>query len=223
MADIKTFFDNAENGTLTYEQFQAAVTAAGAKFTDLNEGKYISKRKYEDELSAKTKEIETLNSTISTRDTDLTNLKKQLEEAGTDAGRLEELNNQLASLQNNYTEATKKYEEQLAQQAYEFAVKEFASTKKFSSKAAKRDFTQAMIKENLKFKDNKILGAEDFVQTYTENNDDAFVKDEPAPTPAEETLPQFVGATPGGQPAPVDSNAFAEAFNFTGVRPIPKP
>lgn len=223
MADIKTLFDNAEGGALTWEQFQAAAESAGAKFTDLNEGNYVSKRKYEAELSAKTKEIETLNGTIATRDTDLTNLKKQLEDAGTDATKLEELNGQLASLQNNYTEATKKYEEQLRKQAYEFAVKEFASTKKFSSQAARRDFTQSMIAENLKFKDNKILGADDFVKAYTENNADAFIVEQPeAPTPEAAPLPQFVGATPGGQPAPVESNAFVNAFNFTGVRPMPK-
>lgn len=222
MADIKTLFDNAENGALTWEQFQATAESAGAKFTDLNEGNYISKRKYEAELSNKAKEIETLNGTIATRDTDLTNLKKQLEDAGTDAQKLEELNTQLASLQSNYTEATKKYEQQLAKQAYEFAVKEFAATKKFSSQAARRDFTQSMIAENLKFKDNKILGADDFVKAYTENNADAFIAEEPSAPEPEQSLPQFVGATPGGQPTPAESNAFVNAFNFTGVRPMPK-
>lgn len=221
MADIKTLFEGAENGTLTWEQFQEAAKAAGAKFTDLSEGNYVSKNKYESELSAKTKEIETLNGTIATRDTDLTDLKKRLEEAGTDAQKLEELNGQLTSLQNTYTEATKQYEQQLAQQAYEFAVKEFASTKKFSSQAAKRDFTQSMIAEKLKFKDNKILGADDFVKAYTENNSDAFLSEDPTPEPPETPLPQFAGSTPGGQPSPVESNAFANAFNFTGVRPIP--
>lgn len=221
MAEIKALFDAAEGGSLNWEQFQAAAEKAGAKFTDLSEGNYISKNKYEAELSAKTKEIETLNGTITTRDTDLTNLKKQLEEAGTDAQKLEELNGQLTALQGSYTEATKKYEAQLAQQAYEFAVKEFASTKKFTSQAAKRDFTQSMIAEKLKFKDNKILGAEDFVKAYTENNADAFVVETPpTPTP-EQPKPQFVGATPGGQPTPVESNAFANAFHFTGVRPMP--
>ena len=225
--EIKELFDKAENGTLTYEQFEAAATAAKAKFADLSEGNYVSKHKYESELSAKSKEIETLNGTIATRDTDLEGLKKQLEAAGTDAGKLEELNGQLATLQNTYTEATKKYEQQLAHQAYEFAVKEFAATKKFTSQAAKRDFTQSMIAENLKFKDNKILGAEDFVQAYTENNADAFVVENPDPNPPTSPqggapLPQFAGPTPGGQPAPVDSNAFANAFHFTGVRPIPK-
>lgn len=219
--NIKELFEKSESGTLTYEQFQTLAKEANANFTDLGEGKYVSKNKYDDDIKAKTKEIETLNGTITTRDTDLTNLKKQLEDAGTDAQKLEELNGQLTSLQNSYTEATKKYEEQLARQAYEFAVKEFASTKRFSSQAAKRDFTQSMIAENLKFKDNKILGAEDFVQAYTENNADAFIPDEPEVPSDGSPLPQFVGATPGGEPEPIDSNAFLNAFNFTGVRPAP--
>lgn len=222
--NIKELFEKAENGTLTYEQFEAAATAGKAKFTDLSEGNYVSKQKYDSDLIAKTKEIETLNGSIATRDTDLAELKKQLESAGTDSAKLKELNTQFTTLQNNYTESTKKYEAQLAKQAYEFAVKEFAATKKFTSQAAKRDFTQSMIAENLNFKDNKILGAEDFVKAYTENNADAFVVEQPEnpPTPQGEPFPHFVGATPGGQPTPVESNAFANAFNFAGVRPFPQ-
>lgn len=224
--DVKELFAKAENGTLTYEQFVAAASEANAKFADLSEGKYVSKSKYEDDLSAKTREIETLSGTISTRDSDLDTLKKQLEAAGTDAGKLKDLNDQLSTLQNTYTETTKKYEEQLARQAYEFAVKEFAATKKFTSNAAKRDFTQSMISENLKFKNNQILGAEDFVKAYTESNADAFVKEpvsEGGSQGAEQqSLPRFSGPASGGQSSQGNSNAFADAFHFTPIRPIPQ-
>lgn len=218
--NIKELFEKAENGTLTYEQFEQLANAGNAKFADLSEGAYVSKHKYDADLAGKLKEIENLNGAISTRDNDLAGLQEKLKAAGTDATKLEELNGQLATLQNTYNEATKKYEEQLEKQAYEFAVKEFAGTKKFSSQAAKRDFIQSMIADNLKFKDGKILGAEDFVKSYTENNEDAFITedDEFFKTP----LPEFVKSTPGGQPAPVESNAFADAFHFTGVRPIPE-
>lgn len=220
--NIKTLFEQAEGGTLTWEQFQEASEEAGAKFTDLSEGNYISKRKYESEIADKTKTIENLNTAISTRDTDLTNLKKQLDDAGTDANKLSELSNQLTTLQTNYDEATKKYEEQLKQQAYEFAVKEFAASQNFSSKAAKRDFTQSMINENLKFENNEIVGADDFVKKYLENNEDAFITEaDDISTPESNQLPQFVSTTQGGQPTPVESNAFINAFHFTGVRPMP--
>ena len=49
--NIKDIFENAENGTLTYEQFSDAVSKGGAKFVDLSEGNYVSKQKYEDELA----------------------------------------------------------------------------------------------------------------------------------------------------------------------------
>ena len=220
--NIKELFDKAENGTLTFEQFEAAAKAGNAKFTDLNEGNYVSKGKYENDLKAKDAQIETLNGTIATRDTDLTGLKEKLEAAGADADKLATLTNDFTTLQTKYTEDTKKYQAQLAKQAYEFAVKEFAGGKKFTSQAAKRDFTQSMIAENLSFKDGKILGAEDFVKTYTEANADAFVKEDPNPAPAPANpLPTFVAPTPGGAPAPTASNAFADAMHFTGVRPIP--
>lgn len=220
--NIKELFDKAENGMLNYSQFESAATAGKAKFIDLSEGNYVSKQKYDSDLSAKVKEIETLNGNIATRDTDLSTLKQQLESAGTDSAKLQEISDKFATLQNEYAENTKKYEAQLKKQAYEFAVKEFAATKKFTSQAAKRDFTQSMIAENLNFKDNKILGAEDFVKTYTAENADAFVVEKPADPPKTPEIPHFVGSTPGGTPSPAESNAFADAFHFTGVRPIPK-
>lgn len=216
---VKELFDKAENGTLTWEQFQEA--AKEAKFVDLNEGNYVSKQKYESELEGKAKEIETLNGTISTRDTDLEALKKQLEEAGTDADKLSTLTQEFDSLKTKYDDEVKNYKVQLKKQAYEFAVKDFASGKKFTSNAAKRDFIQSMIAKDLKMEKDTILGADDFVAAYSKDNEDAFVVEkEPGsnPTPPSDPKPTFVNPTPGGEPAPVDSNEFAQAFHFTGVR-----
>jgi len=221
--NIKDFFDSAENGTLTWAQFESAISGK-AKFVDLNEGNYVSKQKYDSDLGAKAKEIDTLNNTISSRDTDLTNLKAQLEAAGTDGAKLTELTANLATLQEKYDSEVKEYKAQLQKQAYEFAVKDFAGTKKFTSNAAKRDFISSMIAKELKMDNDAILGADDFVTAYSKDNADAFVVEsdpEPQPTP-QDPIPTFVHPTPGGDPAPVDSNEFAKAFNFTGVRPMPQ-
>lgn len=226
MKSPKELFDKAENGTLTYEQFEELSKQNNVKWADLSEGAYVSKHKYDDDLKAKDTQIETLNGTLGTRDTDLAELKKKLEAAGADSEKLTALTNDFTALQGKYDADTKNYKAQLEKQAYEFAVKEFAATKKFTSQAAKRDFTQSMIAENLNFKDGKILGADDFVNAYTENNADAFVveKSDDKSTAAAGTtpLPTFVAPTPGGQPSAVESNAFADAFHFTGVRPIPQ-
>lgn len=228
--NIKELFDKAENGTLTYEQFMAA--AGDSKFADLSDGKYVSKSKYDSDLKAKdtlmdglNNQIENLNATIATRDTDLSNLQRQLEEAGQDATKLNDLTNQFNSLQQKYESDTQAYKNQMKQQSYEFAVREFANTKKFTSQAAKRDFTQAMIARGLQMEGDKLIGGEDFVSLYSVDNADAFVVETPEPTPAPAPIeptpapapvPEIVAPTPGMNTEGGDDSGFQ--FNFVGVR-----
>lgn len=225
--NIKELFDKAENGTLTYEQLMAA--AGDAKFVDLSEGKYVSKSKYDSDLRAKDTQMEGLNSqitalneTIATRDADLAGLQTQLTEAGQDAAKLSDLTAQLTSLQQKYETDTQNYQNQMKQQAYEFAVREFANTKKFTSNAAKRDFTQAMIAKGLQMEGDKLIGGEDFVSIYSAENADAFVVDVPAPTPAPTPapapapVPEIIAPTPG--PAPDGGNDGGFSFNFSRLR-----
>lgn len=227
MKDVKELFDQAEDGVLSYEQFMDLVKNNNVKLVDLNEGGYVSKNKFESELEAKAKEIETLNGTISTRDTDLEALKQQLEAAGADTSKLTELQNQLQTLQGKYDADSKAYKKQLSEQAYQFAVKEFAGTKSFSSQAAKRDFIQSMIAKQLKMEGNSILGAEDFAKSYEEANADAFMTsydDDSDDDYDEDPKPQFVSSTPGAEDAhtPDPTGGFLNAFHFTPVRPIPQ-
>lgn len=215
--DLKKLF---ESGALTYEQFSSAVTAAGYKLADLSTGNYVSKKKYEDELQAKDTTIQDLNNQISTRDTDITNLKNQLEDGSkTNETKITDLSNQIQKLQGDYANAKNEYETRLKKQSYEFAVREFANGKKFTSNAAKRDFTEQMIQKNLQMEGQKIIGADDFVTAYTESNPDAFVQGDPAPAPVPQGNPKptFIQPTPP-QPSGND-NPFTNAFHFNGVRP----
>ena len=232
--NIKELFDKAENGILTYEQFEALVKESGAKFADLSDGKYVSKSKYDSDLKsatqqveALTEQIETLNGTIATRDGDLADLQKQLELAGEDKTKLEALSTSMTDLQAKYDADTQSYQDKLKKQAYEFAVKEYASGIKFSSKAAKRDFVKAMIERGLQMEGDKIIGGDDFKSKYAEENDDAFyVEPEPIPepTPAPEPapaqepqapIPTMVASTPG---ASTSEGGDTFDFGFVGVR-----
>lgn len=219
---VKEIFEQAENGTLTWEQFQEAMGTA--KFVDLSEGNYVSKRKYDDDIASKDTQIDQLNSTIKERNKDLAGLKTQLEEAGTDAEKLTQLTGEFDTLKTKYDDDTKAFKAQLKKQAYEFAVKEFAGTKEFTSNAAKRDFIQSMIAKDLKMENDMILGAEDFVTAYSADNADAFVVEEPAPAESQQQAnkPQFVNTTQGSEPPQSEQNGFVNAFNFTGVRPQQK-
>ena len=186
---VKELFDKAENGSLTWEQFQASM--GESKFVDLSEGQYVSKQKYENELSQKEQRIENLNGTIAKRDSDLAQLQQTLKEAG-DLDALKQASQDLATLQEKYTKETKEFKQQLAKQEYEFAVKDFANGKNFSSNAAKRDFIQSMIAKGLKVEDGKIIGADDFVQIYAKDNEDAFVRKKEEP---KEPKPKFADNT----------------------------
>ena len=218
--EIKELFEKSEDGTLTYDKFMELAKESKAKFTDLSEGKYVSKSKYDDDLKAKDDALENLNTTLGSRDTDLADLKAKLEAAGADTEALAKLNTDLADLQSKYDTETKNYKNQLKKQAYEFAVREIANGKKFTSNAAKRDFISSMINKELKMDGSNILGAEDFVTAYTATNADAFVVDTPESKP-EPSKPQFVNSTQGSEPSVDSTGGFANAFHFTGVRPIP--
>lgn len=198
---IKEIFDKAtsENGSLTFEEFDKLMKESKAKFADLSEGKYVDKQKYEDDLAKKATEIDTLNETISTRDTDLNTLKEQLANAGNDAGKLEELTKSLAELQSKYDSETKELNNRLSAQAYEFAVRDFASGQKFTSKAARQMFELEMIKKNLPMEDGRIMGADDFVKVYAKANADSFVSKDTPPANPNPAPPQFAGPTPGGK------------------------
>ena len=217
--NIKEIFDKAENGTLTYDQFDALAKENKVKFADLSEGNYVSKSKYDDDLNAKDTSITKLNDTIAQRDKDLADLQTQLKDAGTDTSKLAELQTNFDTLQNKYTEDMKAYQQQLADQKYEFAVKEFANGKEFTSHAAKRDFVSQLLNEKLKMKGDDIIGADDFANSYAKDNADAFVtKTEPtepvAPAKDETSKPQFVSSTPGTNPnKPMSLSEMMKAAN----------
>lgn len=206
---LKVLFND---DALTYDEFMTAINANNIKLADLSKGEYVAKKKYDDDLKAKDSAIAKLNEDITTRDTDLGDLKTKLADAGTNADKLNQLTNDLSALQGKYDNEVKTYKAQLKKQAYEFAVKEFAATKHFTSNAAKRDFINSMISADLKMGDSGIMGGDDFVKQYTTNNADAFVVEE---EPEETPKPMFVESL--RTPDYVDNGNLFN-FNFTGVR-----
>lgn len=112
---------------------------------------------------------------IATRDNDLKSLQEQLKDAGVDKTKLAELTTQLETLQNTYETAKSDYAKQLAAQKYEFLVKDCVNSIKFSSNSAKKAFLNDVMAKNLPVEGDKILGFEDFVNAYKEQDADAFI------------------------------------------------
>ena len=148
-------------------------------------------------------------------------LKAQLKDAGTDATKLAELETQLGDLQTQYKTDTDNYKAQLSKQAYEFAVKDFANGKKFSSNAAKRDFINSMIAKGLQMEGDKILGADDFVTSYSTDNADAFIVEEPKSKEPEQPKPTFTQPTSPNTNNKPTNEGDPFGFNFIGVRQRP--
>lgn len=196
--EIKEIFEKAqsENKALTWEEFNKIANENKAKFTDLSTGRYVDKQKYEDELAKKDVEINTLNDTLTNRTNDMTALQEQLKNAGADTGKLEELTANLERLQSQYDADTKALQSKLSAQAYDFAVRDFASGLKFSSAAARRDFERSMRDKNLPMENGQIIGAADYQKLYAKENKDAFVVDTPPANP-ETPKPQFAGSATG--------------------------
>ena len=163
--------------SLTYEQFSSKVVEKGYKLADLKSGKYVDKKKYEDEVNAKESSIKDLQEQLKARDKDLKGLQSQLSDGNKDnETKISELTEQVSKLQADYKNATVEYEKKLSSQAYNFAVREHANSLKFTSEAAQRDYINQMISANLQMKDNAIVGATDFYNTYKTANEKAFAK-----------------------------------------------
>lgn len=149
------------------------------------------KEKLSSAESAKTK----LQEDLKNRDTDLANVKKELEEAGEDTKKLEDLTEKLKTLQDDYSEQQKKYTKQLDDQKYEFAIKELASGLKFSSNSAKKSFLRDLMDNKLSMKDEEVLGFKDFVDKYKEQDAGAFVVEDDDPNKNQKSKPKFADKT----------------------------
>lgn len=213
MEFLKELFKAAENGSLTYEQLESGCKEKGIKVVNLSDGNYVSRRKYEDDLKAKDTTIDTLKTNLETRDSDISKLKDDLEKNKDDAQKAVDLSKQLADWQTKYKTETDNLNAQLKKQAKDFAVRDFVGAKKFTSNAAKRDFTNYLMEKELDVQDGKIIGGEDYLTAYTKDNADAFVVDAPKDSSKQ---PAFVKSTNGAESITKSSGAFN--FNFTGVR-----
>lgn len=215
--NVKDLFAKAENGTLTYDQFKSLAEENKVKFADLSEGNYVDKNKYSNEVSSLESQVKTLNESIAKRDTDLADLKQQLENAGADATKLADLSSQFTELQSKYDKDVQSYQAQLAKQKYDFAVNKLADSEKFTSSAAKNYFIKTLSDANLTMEGDSIVGSTEFLTKYKESNADSFVVENKEPeTPTQPQLPKFAGPTSTTKEPEEKSNLFG--FNFRSVR-----
>lgn len=98
---------------------------------------------------------------------------------------------------NKYEADTKTLKEQLAQNDYNFAVKEFVGQYKFTNDFVKDAFIENFKKQELKLNEGKFLGADDYVKNFMEKNPGVFVVEAP---PTETKAPTIVLPTDQTKP-----------------------
>ena len=144
----------------------------GEKELIINDGTYIPKAKF-DNLNEQKKDLE--NQLKETNDK-----VQELSKVNT-----EELKKQIEDLQNKYEEDTKALNEKYNKREYDIKLNDYAKDLKFSSNSARKSFMSDLKAKELKFEDDKLVGFDDFVNSYKENDPNAFMeekKEEPSVT-----------------------------------------
>ena len=206
---------------LTYEQLVAKVSEKKLNIVDISGGQYVSRAKYDDRTKALDDQVKDLKAQIAQRDTDTATLKEQLTAAQGDAGKLAELQQSMADLQAKYDADNKAWADKLSKQTYESLVREKANSLSFTSPAAKRDFISQLTGKALSVEGDKILGGDDFVAKYKDDNPGAIVEEKPAPP--EPAKPQPIVLPTGGQPKPGKRMTLSEAMQRANSDPNFKP
>ena len=234
---LKKLFPANEDGTpkaMTFEELEAAISAdKGISLVNLKDGGYVSQDKFDrkqQELAQAQSSIETLNGTIAKNTTDLEELQNQIKAAEGDASKIAALTSQVAQLQTDaktaadkYDQQQKDFQDQLAKQACEFAIKTKVGGLKFSSASAKRAFTHDILGAGLKVDGENVLGFDDYVAKYkAEIDPDAFAKEEEPKEPEPKEKPPIFTGGSNSSGNNRGGGDFSNPFHFSQVNPVRK-
>ena len=196
---LKPFFDGK---TLTFEELQEALGGSDVKPVNLASGDYVSRAKYETEIHAKDKDIETLKQTMEKNKTDLSDLKSLIEKAGTDEDGLKKTLGKISELEQQAKNDKADFDKRLEHTKKEAAVKVFASGIEFSSKTAKNGFISAYLAADPELNESgEVVNGNEFLQQFEKDDPGAVKKKE------EDDKPHIIDRTKPNPPAP--------SFNLT--------
>jgi gas vesicle protein len=131
----------------------------------INDGTYIPKAKF-DSLNETKKDLE--NQLKETNDK-----VQELSKVDT-----EELKQQIEDLQKKYEEDTKALNSKYEAREYDIKLNDYTKDLKFSSNSARKSFMNDLKEKELKFEEDKLVGFDDFVNSYKETDPDAFIEED---------------------------------------------
>lgn len=213
-------------GAELYAQVEEKINAANAnqpdkkkhiRFVDLSEGGYVGKANHDNTVATLNDQITELTRQINDRAADITDLQSKLAAAQTDASKLAEAQTAVDTLKAQYDTDKAAWDQALKDQARDFKVREKASTLKFSSAAAQRDFMRAANDMNFKLDGETVFGYDDFVTKYKADNPGAVIEETSPPADPATPPPQIVA--PAGSPPPVKKKSLSEMMAAKNANP----
>jgi predicted phage tail protein len=136
----------------------------GDKELIINDGTYIPKAKFDDLNNGKK------------------DLKKQLEEANTKIESLSKVNTddlqkEIDDWKTKYETDTNALNDKISKREREYIINDLTRDLKFSSNSAKKSFMEDLASKDLKIEDGKMLGFDDYLTSYKEQDAGAFVEE----------------------------------------------
>lgn len=177
---------------------------------DLGNGVKLPKEAIEAIMAEHGKTKGALENTIATLTTERDGLQTQLDAANGEIQSFKDMDidgikRAAADWETKYNTDTQALKDQLAAKEYEYLVSGAVSDMKFTSDSAKRAFVADLTAKKLPLQDGKLIGLNEFVDTYKASDPGAFQTDKPAPT--------FVNPTQN--PAPTVSAAALAAQRYS--------
>lgn len=211
---LKKLFGTNEDGSpkpMTYQELEAAIDADKTlQLCNLSEGGFIAQDKYDSnvtELAGVKKQLKDANAEIqSYKEMDIDGIKKAAED-----------------WEKKYNTDTAALNKKLADQATEFAVKEYMNGFQFSSPLAKEAATARFMQQGFKRDETtgKFLGADDFMASMKENNPGAFIQDiiKPEDTDDGKPKPRFAPETNPNPPKNGKKMTLTEKMKYMSDHP----
>lgn len=147
------------------------------------EGKNLPKEVIDKIMELNGNSINELKNKIDKLETEKGGLETQLTEAnekikGFSEIDVEKIKAEVDEWKEKYETDTKNLKDSLAQKDYDYKVNELTNGLKFTSNGAKKSFIEDLKAKGLKLENDNLLGFDDFVKSYKENDPNTFVNEE---------------------------------------------
>lgn len=209
---LKPLFATDEEGVMVTLSYDQLVEKLGAnkdlKIVNLSDGGYVSK----DKLDSKIIELDGVKQQLSDANAQIASYKSM---------DIEGIKKSASDWEKKYNDDTAALTQKLKDQERAHGVDMFFNGYKFTSKAAQDGVRAAFDKRNFPYEDGKFIGAKEFMESLTADDDykAAFVVEAPAPTEPTPAPPKPTFSDPTPTPTPKKKVSLTELMQRKNENP----